>query len=265
VKSPSAVCDDTDKPTKCSMPTGSTFTLSVSVKGLPVDQTTQQEDGYVGIQSQVFYGDLAYQPAAAAGDEIVWPESALPVRFPAAPTGREGTVAHGDVSGITPPFPPSTHAGNIVEIVLNCSAQPRRFKLALLPYDPLDRLLGAGFKLLDRQTGSLGQTVAAKTVGQQDLDLDGNPQTPPETVDVAATLEINCGDPPTPPDRVAGDVNCDGNVNSIDAALVLQFDAALIASLPCQNADVNADGATNAIDAALILQFDAGLIDSLPP
>jgi hypothetical protein len=30
-------------------------------------------------------------------------------------------------------------------------------------------------------------------------------------------------------------------------------------------ADVNEDGIANAIDAALILQFDAGLIGSLPP
>jgi hypothetical protein len=64
----------------------------------------------------------------------------------------------------------------------------------------------------------------------------------------------------------AGDVNCDGDVNSIDGALVLQSDAGLIDSLPCpQNADVSGDGLVNAIDATLILQYDAGLIGSLPP
>lgn len=62
-----------------------------------------------------------------------------------------------------------------------------------------------------------------------------------------------------------GDTNCDGNVNSIDAALVLQLGAGLVDSLACQdNADVNGDGIANSIDSALILQFDAGLIDSLP-
>ncbi len=76
------------------------------------------------------------------------------------------------------------------------------------------------------------------------------------------------GPTPTPtatPTTQIGDVNCDGVTNSIDAALVLQLDAALIASLDCEDAaDVNGDGATNRVDAAIILQYAAGLIDSLP-
>ena len=61
-----------------------------------------------------------------------------------------------------------------------------------------------------------------------------------------------------------GDVNCNGAVDSIDAALILQLDAALASSLRCQDtADVNGDGAANSIDAALILQFVAGLLGRL--
>lgn len=69
---------------------------------------------------------------------------------------------------------------------------------------------------------------------------------------------------PTPSAAQPGDANCDGNVNSIDAALVLQYGAGLIASLACQTgADVNHSGSVDAIDAALILQYVAALIGSL--
>ncbi len=58
-----------------------------------------------------------------------------------------------------------------------------------------------------------------------------------------------------------GDVDGDGTVSSIDAALVLQYGAGLLGSLPCQSsADVNGDGHIDAIDAVLILQFSAGLL-----
>ena len=66
---------------------------------------------------------------------------------------------------------------------------------------------------------------------------------------------------PTPP---SGDANCDGTTGAIDAALILQFAAGLIASLACAaDADVNLSGTADAIDASLVLQHVAGLI-SLP-
>ena len=64
------------------------------------------------------------------------------------------------------------------------------------------------------------------------------------------------------PASVIGDANCDGDITSIDAALILQFTAGLLGDLPC-NADANGDGNTDAIDAALVLQFTAGLLESL--
>lgn len=73
---------------------------------------------------------------------------------------------------------------------------------------------------------------------------------------------------PSPPSSLPGDVDCNGTVTAIDAALVLQFDAGLIDTSPCiGSSDVNGDGATNALDASLILQFVAGLIDDFdgPP
>ena len=63
-----------------------------------------------------------------------------------------------------------------------------------------------------------------------------------------------------------GDANCDGNVNALDAALLLQFSAGLITTLPCSDkADVNGDGTLNPLDAALVLQFSAGLLQSIGP
>ena len=76
------------------------------------------------------------------------------------------------------------------------------------------------------------------------------------------TLPLPCT--PTPAPAVAGDADCNGSVNSIDAALVLQLGAGLVESLACEeNADVNESGAVDAIDAALILQLVVGLIASL--
>ncbi len=61
-----------------------------------------------------------------------------------------------------------------------------------------------------------------------------------------------------------GDANCDGTVNSIDATLILQLNAGLLQSVPCEGkADTNADGRVDSLDAALILQFTAGLLDGL--
>jgi hypothetical protein len=70
----------------------------------------------------------------------------------------------------------------------------------------------------------------------------------------------------TPTPGVAGDANCSGRVDSVDAAVMLQFIARLLGSLSCrQNADVNRDGTVDSRDVALVLQFVAGLLNRLPP
>jgi hypothetical protein len=63
-----------------------------------------------------------------------------------------------------------------------------------------------------------------------------------------------------------GDASCDMQVNSIDANLVLQSAAQLIQRPPCNTAaDTNRDGNTQSTDATLILQYTAGLLGQLPP
>ena len=71
---------------------------------------------------------------------------------------------------------------------------------------------------------------------------------------------------PSPTPGRLGDVDCAGDIDSIDAALLLQHGAGLLRSLPCQeNADTNADGTVNSVDAALVLQYVAGFLNRLPP
>jgi Tol biopolymer transport system component len=64
----------------------------------------------------------------------------------------------------------------------------------------------------------------------------------------------------------AGDANADGVINARDAALILQFDAGLLAFGRSPAAwDVNGDGAVDSQDAALVLQYAAALLESWPP
>jgi hypothetical protein len=70
---------------------------------------------------------------------------------------------------------------------------------------------------------------------------------------------------PTVAAKACGDVNDDGNVNSIDATILLQLKAGLIEPEDVANldsGDVNNDGDITSVDAALVLQLEAGLIDA---
>ena len=57
-----------------------------------------------------------------------------------------------------------------------------------------------------------------------------------------------------------GDVNADGYIDNLDAALVLGIDSGAVLATPDQEeaGDVNHDGYLDNIDAALILKYDAG-------
>lgn len=115
--------------------------------------------------------------------------------------------------------------------------------------------------------GGAGSGIGASLA----LDKKGNPVVSYRALTALAVGELrvlhcslqDCSTPKPP----SGDVNCNGRVDSIDAALVLQSAAGLIDQLPCNvgfKDDPDCNGRVNAIDAALILQYIAGLLGRLP-
>lgn len=124
--------------------------------------------------------------------------------------------------------------------------------------------VGSGGYVGDKDLASLnfrciaeGETALHITIRLLADGTSGDPQ-PISASTQDGTIECNAQA------ALLGDVDCDGEVTPIDAALILQFDAGIIHSLPCaQNADVDHDDRVTAIDAALILQYVAGLIDHL--
>ncbi len=141
------------------------------------------------------------------------------------------------------------------------------------------RLLGVSAQGVEGDV-DLGEIVfECKQVGESVLELttsvfaDATPGAPQPIAAVIKHGSVICSvePPPTPtpeptaeppasePDKLPGDADCNGEVNSIDATYVLQYDALLIDLIPCpDNADMNGDGAINALDAVLILQHSAG-------
>lgn len=74
-----------------------------------------------------------------------------------------------------------------------------------------------------------------------------------------AVLSVNINS--TQVQKLLGDVNLDGIVNSIDAALILKYAAGMaeLSEKQLENGDFNGDGTVNSIDAASILKLVAGL------
>ena len=68
------------------------------------------------------------------------------------------------------------------------------------------------------------------------------------------------------PEVLYGDVNDDGEINSMDATLILKYDAGTgtLTNDQLKAADVSGDGEVDSADATLILKFDSGLITEFP-
>jgi hypothetical protein len=61
---------------------------------------------------------------------------------------------------------------------------------------------------------------------------------------------------------VPGDFNGDGQIDTTDAKLIMQYDLGLLDAdeLSLMASDVNSDGVVDTTDAKLVMQFDIGLI-----
>jgi hypothetical protein len=61
-------------------------------------------------------------------------------------------------------------------------------------------------------------------------------------------------------------VNCDRDIDSIDAFFVLWLESGVFSFVPCpENADVDLSDDVTSVDALLILQYHARLLRALPP
>lgn len=234
----------------CTVAAGTPFVLTVDVVTAPAE-------GYIGIATEIDYAAFVangglYVPRVVAG-EIVWPDSAMPLRSPAIPTGTEGVVNHSDATAVVPPGPTSAHEGTVVELDLLCSDVDSSSVIDLVQLDA-GNTNGSGFKAPG------GADIPAKTAS---LTIDcAVPDTPPPSATATATVPAPTSTSPPPatptPEILYGDADCNGVVDPADAALMLQLNVGFIASVPCpEEADVNHDQRISALDALLTLQRSA--------
>ena len=283
----------------CTVGAGEAFTLSVEIVAAPADYVIAQS--YIG-----FGTDLSYNPTGVAADEVVWSEcdaslvarsqvnassvnhgcltglfSPLPVsnytgnfidlsmncsqgesstEVRLLPKGDPEALDNGaafvlsDNTNVVP---------NVRSVTVDCvvpptaTPTPENSPTSTSTPDPTDT------PSAPTPTPILLPTLAPATQVPTSTPT-WTPTAPPTATATSTRLPTNTRTPT--PTVLVGDASCDGVVNPLDAALILQFAAGLTPALPCPSGgDANGDGVTNPLDAALILQFSAGMISTLPP
>ena len=253
---------------ECTVAQGASFTLVVEVVDFP-------EGGYVLAQTYIDMGtDLVYKPTAAAGDEFVWEDCLTSVAL--RENLNETGWLHGCLTGLLPPLPGSEYTGTLIELKVNCSEGESSTNVMLLASGtPPANTNGAVFSdpngiqttpkvsNLTINCGAGGNGDPTDT--PEPTDTPGPTNTPGPVTDTP--VPTNTQEPtstPVPAEQ-CGDVNGDGNVTSVDAALILQVSAGLIPSVDRlenpDEADVNKDDNVDSRDALLVLQQTAGNLD----
>ncbi len=97
-------------------------------------------------------------------------------------------------------------------------------------------------------------STPTQTPGPQATETPtATPSEPP-----SPTTTPTATDTPTRVPHLKGDADGDGTIDSVDAALIIQYAAGLLPSIS-PSSDMNQDGQISAVDAALVLQQAAGV------
>ncbi len=251
----------------CTVAHDAAFTLAVEMVTTPAE--------YILAQSFVVYGpDLTYNMTEGRADEFVWPDCNDVVAVRDQLDQVPNSILHGCLTGLFPPLPISTFTGTLLELSMTCSSSDSTTEVELLPEgDDRAGTSGALFKTPD-DTGIIPKVSNLTVVCGAGVVVPTNTPGPTDTPGPATDTPGPATDTPVPtetpvptstPDQPCGDVNGGGDVNSVDAAIILQFTAGLISDIERlakpDNADVNGDGEVTSVDAALVLQKEAGRID----
>lgn len=211
----------------CSFSTGSDLAVRVLAILPPAD-------GFSGFQLDLLKdGALLYAPADDPADEALWTDCLDPARAITESEAGESV----QFSCVQAELPPADDAsGPLAEFAMACPSGTASSNSVL----------------------SLRPGEEAAETGTLFWSAERSPVAP-----VLFDASVSCFGPQfLGPPPIRGDANCDGRTNSIDAAIVLQYVADLLDSLPCPRlADMDRDEDVTSLDAALILQADAGLLD----
>jgi hypothetical protein len=180
VTRPAALCDDAEKPSVCNVPAATEFGLSIALSHPP-------PEGYIAFQTTLALGGLAYNATTYVDEEVVWPDSGLPVRY--IDSFYLDVVGHGALSSTGPPFRASTHRGDLVRLSITCTQQPQSHDLELFAFDAATNPTGSAISL---PSDAIAPSVVVGT-GALLADDDGDGMTDREVAGaVAARLRINC-------------------------------------------------------------------------